>query len=98
EVGYFSPELTSGERRVLREMEKRQPLLADAYRETLALRLNATRLTASARRGLLEGERRINPATYLNAPDTAVLIEALSRDRTRLESPKPEGASRRAEA
>ena len=36
EVGFFLSELTSGERRALREMEKRQPLLADAYRETLA--------------------------------------------------------------
>jgi len=98
EVGYFIPELTSGERRVLREMEKRQPLLADAYRETLALRLNATRVTASARRDLLEVERRINRARYLNAPDTAVLMEELSRDRKRLEALKQEGASRRAEA
>ena len=98
EVGYFIPELTSGERRVLREMEKRQPLLADAYRETLALRLNATRLTASARRDLLEVERRISRARYLNAPDTAILIEELGRDRNRLEALKQEGASRRAEA
>ena len=50
EVGFFLNELTSGEKRSLRDMEKQQPLLADAYRETLALRLNATRLTASARR------------------------------------------------
>lgn len=98
EVGYFLPELTSGERRVLREMEKRQPLLADAYRETLALRLNATRLTSSARRDLLEVDRRINRARYLNATDTAVLIAELSRDRERLEVLKQEGASRRAEA
>ena len=47
-LDFFFPELTSGERRALREMEARQPLLADAYRETLALRLNASRLTASA--------------------------------------------------
>ena len=36
EVGFFLHELTSGEKRSLREMEKKQPLLADAYRETLA--------------------------------------------------------------
>jgi len=98
EVGYFVSELTGGERKALREMEKRQPLLADAYRETLALRLNATRLTASARRNLLQVERRINRARYLNAPDTSVLLEELARDRTRLERLKQEGASRRAEA
>jgi hypothetical protein len=34
----------------------------------------------------------------LNAPDTAVLLEELARDRTRLDALKQEGASRRAEA
>jgi hypothetical protein len=98
EVGFFRSELTGGEKKALREMEKKQPLLADAYRETLALRLNATRLTASARRDLLQVERRINRARYLNAPDTSVLLEELGRDRARLQSLKQQGASRRAEA
>jgi hypothetical protein len=98
EVGFFLNELTSGERRSLREMEKKQVLLADAYRETLALRLNATRLTARARRDLLQVERRINRARYLNAPDTSVLLDELARDRDRLEHLKHEGSSRRAEA
>jgi hypothetical protein len=98
EVGFFLSELTGGEKRALREMEKKQPLLADAYRETLALRLNASRLTANARRDLLLVERRINRARYLNAADTSVLIEELENDRTRLENLKQEGASRRAEA
>ena len=98
EVGFFRSELTSGEKKALREMEKKQPLLADAYRETLALRLNATRLTASARRDLLQVERRINRARYLNAPDTSVLLEELGRDRVRLQSLKQQGGSRRAEA
>jgi len=98
EVEYFLPELTSGERRALRDMEKRQPMLADAYRETLALRLNASRLSANARRNLLLVERRINRARYLNAADTAVLLEELGRDRARLDVLKQEAASRRAEA
>ncbi|MDX6384645.1 MAG: hypothetical protein QOK48_2218 [Blastocatellia bacterium] len=98
EVGYFLSELSSGERKALKEMEKKHPLLADAYRETLALRLNASRLTSSARRDLLLVERRISRARYLNSPDTAVLIEELTRDRSRLDSLKQEGASRRAEA
>ena len=98
EVGFFLNELTSGEKRSLREMEKNQPLLADAYNETLALRLNATRLTTRARRDLLQVERQINRARYLNAADTSVLLEELSRDRERLERLKQEGSSRRAEA
>jgi len=98
EIDWFRSELTSGEKRALKSMEEQQPLLADAYRETLALRLNASRLAGNARRDLLLVERRISRARYLNAPDTAVLIEELNRDRTRLEQLKQEGSSRRAEA
>lgn len=98
EVDWFRSELTKGEKRALKTMEKQQPLLADAYRETLALRLNASRLTNNARRELLLVERRIGRARYLNAPDTAVLLEELNRDRARLEGLKQEGSSRRAEA
>lgn len=98
EIDWFRAELTSGEKRALNSMEDQQPLLADAYRETLALRLNATRLAGNARRELLLVERRISRARYLNAPDTAVLMEELNRDRTRLEQLKQEGSSRRAEA
>ena len=98
EVEWFMNELTTGEKRALKTMEKQQPLLADAYRETLALRLNATRLAGRARRELLLVERRISRARYLNAPDTAVLLEELNRDRMRLDGLKQEGSSRRAEA
>jgi hypothetical protein len=98
EIDWFRAELTTGEKRALKSMEEKQPLLADAYRETLALRLNATRLAGNARRELLLVERRISRARYLNAPDTAVLIEELNRDRTRLQQLKQEGSSRRAEA
>lgn len=98
EVAWFLPELTGGERRVLKDMERHQPLLADAYRETLALRLNASRLVASARRDLLAVERRLNRSRYLNAPDTAILIQELNGDRKRLEAIKLEGSARRAEA
>ena len=98
EVEWFRNELTTGEKRALDSMDKQHPLLADAYRETLALRLNASRLASSSRRQLLLVERRINRARYLNAPDTAVLLEELNRDRIRLEQLKQEGSSRRAEA
>ena len=98
EIDWFRAELTKTEKRALKSMDEQQPLLADAYRETLALRLNATRLASNARRELLLVERRISRARYLNAPDTAVLMEELNRDRIRLEQLKQEGSSRRAEA
>src|SRR5215211_5754377 len=42
EVVWFRSELTSAERAALREIEQRNPLLADAYLETLASRLTAS--------------------------------------------------------
>jgi hypothetical protein len=98
EVDWFRSELTTSERRSLKEMDQKQPLLADAYRETLALRLNASRVIASARRDLLQVERRISRAGYLRGADTSVLLEDLRRDRTRLEAVKREGTSRLDEA
>ena len=98
EVDWFRAELTKNEKRALKSMEQQQPLLADAYRETIALRLNATRLTSNARRELLLVERRLSRARYLNAPDTKVLMEELNRDHARLEQLKQEGSARRAEA
>lgn len=98
EIDWFLADLSKSEKRALRSMDQDQPLLADAYRETLALRLNATRLASSARRDLLLVERRISRARYLNAPDTTVLLEELNQDRARLEQLKLEGSSRRAEA
>lgn len=98
EIEWFRPQLTRNEKRALKSMAEQQPLLADAYRETLALRLNATRLASNARRDLMLVERRISRARYLNAPDTKVLLEELNRDRSRLEQLKQEGSSRRAEA
>jgi hypothetical protein len=94
EIDWFRSELTSNERRSLKEMDERQPLLADAYRETLALRLNASRVIANARRDLLQAERRISRAGYLRGTDTSVLLEDLRRDRARLESVKREGTTR----
>ena len=98
ELDWFRAQLSKGEKRALKSMDEQQPLLADAYRETLALRLNATRLATNARRDLLLVERRISRARYLNAPDTKILIEELNRDRVRLEQLKHEGSARRAEA
>jgi len=98
EVDWFRSELTTNERRALKEMDRKQPLLADAYRETLALRLNASRVIASARRDLLEVERRSNRASYLRGAETAALLEDLRRDQARLTTVKREGSSRLDEA
>jgi hypothetical protein len=85
EVVWFRSELTSAERASLAEIERSNPLLADAYRETLAARLTASRIIAKSRRELLNVEKRANRVRTLNAPDTASLLEELASDRKDLE-------------
>jgi hypothetical protein len=91
-------ELTTAERQALKGIEAQDPLLADAYRETLADRITATRVIASTKRELLLVERRMNRALYIEGTDTASLKAELETDRQRLEQIKMEGTERRAEA
>src|SRR5918997_3101980 len=60
ELRHFTRELTSEERRSLREIEQQHPALAEAYRDTLAARLTATRLLARVGREAETVERRLN--------------------------------------
>lgn len=98
ELPWFMTELTPAERQALKEIEARNPLLADAYRETLASRITATRVIANAKRELLLVERRLNRAGYIEGADTTSLREELRADRERLEQIRTEGTERRAEA
>lgn len=98
ELPWFMTELTPAERQALKEIEARNPMLADAYRETLASRITATRVVANARRELLLVERRLNRAGYIQGADTTSLRDELRADRERLEQVRTEGTERRAEA
>lgn len=97
ELDWFMSELTSAERHSLKSIEAQNPLLADAYRETLAARLTATRVLTSAKRELLSVERRINRAALLKGADTRGLQEELRADRSRLERVRDEGTAYLAE-
>jgi uncharacterized membrane-anchored protein YhcB (DUF1043 family) len=85
EVVWFRSELTSAERAALAEIQKSNPLLADAYLETLASRLTASRIISRSRREILLVERRLNRARSLSTGDTASLQEELTADRERLD-------------
>lgn len=98
ELPWFMSELTTAERQALKEIEAQNPLLADAYRETLASRITATRVVANTKRELLLVERRLNRTAYIQGADTTRLQEELRQDRARLEQVKLEGSERRAEA
>ena len=98
EVPWFRSELTSAERRTLDEVQQQNPLLADAYCETLAARLTASRIVARARTERLKVERRMNRARALVGADTSTLLNELQADHQQLERLRNEATARLAEA
>ena len=84
EVVWFRSELTSAERAALKEIEQSNPLLADAYLETLASRLTASRIISRSKRELLKVERRLNRARTLGTPESRTLQQDLHEDHERL--------------
>ncbi|HSB28120.1 MAG TPA: hypothetical protein VLE19_09710 [Pyrinomonadaceae bacterium] len=84
EVVWFRSELTSAERAALDEIQQSNPLLADAYLETLASRLTASRMISRSKREILRVERRLNRARAIGG-DTIRLQEDLTADRERLD-------------
>jgi hypothetical protein len=69
----------------LAEIERSNPLLADAYRETLANRLTASRIISRSKREMLKVERQLNRARTVRTPESAALQKELTEDRERLE-------------
>lgn len=92
ELSWFMSELTDAERRALRLMSARNPLLADAYRETLAARVTASRVLARARGEAEMVERRLRSAASLPAENRRQLEEDLQKDRARLARVQTEAA------
>jgi hypothetical protein len=85
EVVWFRSELTSAERTALDEIQKSNPVLADAYLETLASRLTASRIISRSRREILLVERRLNRARSLTTDEASNLQQDLIADRERLD-------------
>src|SRR6201991_5275557 len=85
EVVWFRSELTSAERASLAEVQRSNPLLADAYLETLANRLTASRIISRSKREMLKVERQINRARTLKTPESASLQKELAADHEKLE-------------
>src|ERR1044072_3844993 len=98
EVVWFRSELTSAERASLAEIEQTNPLLADAYMETLANRLMASRGISRSKREMLRVERQINRARTLNTPESAALQKDLAADHERLEQLRQQATDHLAKA
>lgn len=98
EVVWFVNELTSEERRVWRQLAEKHPLLGDAYCQTLANRLTATRIIAKSRGEVLRVERQINRTRGLRGVDTSSLLDELHSDRQRVDAVRQEATRRLSEA
>jgi hypothetical protein len=98
EVVWFEPELTTSERETWRELTSQNPLLADAFVETLAARLTASRIIAKANRELVKVRRRISQARNIVLADATSLQSDLEADDKRLSTLKVEADARLAEA
>ena len=98
EVVWFRSELTSAERKALAEIEQSNPLLADAYMETLASRLTASRIISRSRREMLKVERQINRAQTLKTPESKSLQQELAEDHERLDQVRQQASEHLSQA
>jgi hypothetical protein len=98
EVDWFKNELTTGEKKSLKEIEAKNLLLADAFRDTLAARLTATRILKSTKQELLLAERRQNKLKYLKTENSQNLQNELKEDVKKLNQIKNEAEEMRVEA
>jgi uncharacterized integral membrane protein len=98
EVRWFMHELKSDEKKTLTELETKNLLLADAFRETLATRLTATRIIKSSKQELLLVRRREGKLKQLKGETSQVLLEELKSDKENLEKINKEADQMRMEA
>lgn len=98
EVAWFRSELTSAERKALAEIEQSNPLLADAYMETLASRLTASRIISRSKREMLKVERQLNRARTVRTPESSALQKELAADHERLEQVRQQATEHLAKA
>jgi len=98
EVVWFRSELTSAERKALAEIEQSNPVLADAYMETLANRLTASRVISRSKREMLKVERQLNRARTVRTPESQALQKELTDDRDRLDQVRRQASEHLAKA
>lgn len=84
EVDWFKNELKTSEKNSLKEISSKNLLLADAFRDTLAARLTATRILKSSKRELLLVQKSQNKLKYLKSENSQNLQLELKEDLQKL--------------
>jgi hypothetical protein len=85
ELKWFLREVPAERRRALKRMEKTSPLLAEAYRDTLAADVTAARVLAKARRESVAVTLRLTNASRTAGSSRAELERDLKKDQSRIE-------------
>jgi hypothetical protein len=98
EIEWFQRELKSAEKRALREISANDLLLADAYRETLASRLTASRIIKTSRRELTETLKRLGRIRSLGSQRHGDFQIEIQKDVEKLNSINREAREMLAEA
>lgn len=86
EIEWFMHELKSSEKRALKDIGRADLLLADAYRETLASRLTATRIVKSSKRELALVQRRKTKLKQLKSERAAEFQAQIEKDTEKISS------------
>jgi hypothetical protein len=80
QLSWFKHELRSSEKKALQNIERRDLLLADAYKETLASRLTATRIVRSSKTELLAAQRRRSKMRYSKSQNSKAYEKQIQDD------------------
>lgn len=98
EIEWFRKELKPSEKRALKSLKAADPLIEDAYRETLASRLTATRIVRSSRKELQSVKRREQKLKSLKPENAKRFLEELAADNEKIGSIHNEAKQMLAEA
>ncbi len=98
EIDWFRKELKPSEKRALKALKAADPLIEDAYRETLASRLTATRIVRSSRKELQAVKRREQKLRSLKPENAKRFLDELAADNEKIGSIHNEAKQMLAEA
>lgn len=98
EIEWFRNELTPAEKKALKEINAKNIMLADAYRETLASRLTASRIIKTSRKELAFAKRRESKLKYLKAENSKDFLNEIKNDIEKLSGIKSEAEQMKIEA
>lgn len=98
ELDWFMHELTSAERQSLREIETKNLLLGDAYRDSLAARLTATRILKKVKKELTLNQRQQNKLKYSKAENAENFLNELQKDFEKLRKIRDQAEQMKLEA